>query len=174
MKSSKSLAALFAAAAIGGITPVAAQADHMMTGPMMGGGWGTQMMGPCGAPGMMGEPGMMMGPDMMMGPGMMGGAIPNLTEDQRRKIAKIQEDHADKHWDLMKKLRAERYKLQELYYADREDPDAIRNQYRKLTELHQQMIDSSLETQKQISAVLTREQKDALKAWRHGRMMRGQ
>jgi Spy/CpxP family protein refolding chaperone len=173
MKPNKTLMTLLAALAIAGGTADAVNADHMMIGPMMGGGWGSQMMGPCAGAGMMGGAEMMMGPGMM-GPGMMGGVIPNLTDEQRKKIANIQDDQGDQHWDLMKKMRAERYKLQELLYADREDPEAIRNQYKKLAELHQQMIDSSLDAHKQISALLTKEQKEALKTWRRGWMMQEQ
>lgn len=53
-------------------------------------------------------------------------------------------------------MRADQFKLQELFYADQPDTDAIKKQYKKLAELRHQMIDSSLEAHKQLNAVADR------------------
>ena len=105
----------------------------MMGGPGYGRGYGPGMMGGPGygrgygpgygmGPGMMGGygPGYGMGPGMMggygpgygMGPGMMGGCggygygynALNLTDAQREKIQKIQEEAARSQWEVMNKM----------------------------------------------------------------------
>jgi len=138
----------------------------------------------CGmGPGMMG-PGMMggqgsgygMGPGMMggsgRGSGMMGGYGPeadlNLTAEQRGKIAKIRDDARRKQWDLMGKMHDERSQMNELYYSDKRDDNALSKSYRKMSELRNQMFDLSLSARKQIDAVLTQEQRDKLKRGGHG------
>jgi hypothetical protein len=42
---------------------------------------------------------------------------------------------------------------------------------KKLLAVRQQMIDVSVDAQKRIDALLTKEQKEALRKWRHGWMM---
>lgn len=152
-----------------------------------GGGWGPGMMGGGhgGGPGMMGGgygggSGMMggyygggpgYGPGTMhgygggpgYGPGMMGrgygpGAL-NLTDEQRDKIAAIQEDVRAKNWDTMGKMRSEQFKLRRMYNADNLDAKAIGEQQKKVDDLRRQMLTSQLETRKHIDAVLTPEQR---------------
>lgn len=148
--------------------------------------------GPCpygddcymGGPGMMG-PGMMgqgmMGPGMrsgMMGPGMMGHGwmgrnVLDLDSSQRKKIRKIQEDLHDKHWEQMGKLNDEYAKLQDLYSADKRDPDKIVRQQQRIDELRRDMLKESIDAQNRMEEVLKPEQK---KKWReysgeHGWMM---
>jgi Spy/CpxP family protein refolding chaperone len=161
----------------------------MMGGPDMGYGMGMMGMGGCGmmGPGMMGPgmmgPGMMgpgmMGPGMMgpgmMGPGMMGMGVLDLDQGQRAQIAKIQQDARKKHWDLMAQLNQEQYKLQELYLADKRDPKAIGDEYRKIGEIQRQMVEAWVDSQNRIEGALTEEQKETLRTWGHGPgMMRGQ
>lgn len=118
--------------------------------------------------------GMGMGPGMMgrhsMGSGMMGGygsaADLNLSAEQRGKIAMIQNDIRRKHWELMGKMHDEQSQMNELYLADNRDEAALSKSYRKMSELRHQMFDSSLNAQKQIDAVLTKEQRDKLKRGR--------
>lgn len=119
-----------------------------------------------------------MGPGMMgnyrsgygMGPGMMGsyGAVAdlNLSTEQRGKIAKIQNDIRRKHWELMGNMQDEQSQMNELYYAENRDEAALSKSYRKMSELRHQMFDSSLDAQRQIDVVLTKEQRDKLKRGR--------
>jgi Spy/CpxP family protein refolding chaperone len=102
---------------------------------------------------------------------MQGGAIPNLTDEQRKQLSSIRREASDKHWNLMGKVRTERLHLQDLYSAESPDPEAIGAQQKKLLALRQQMIDVSVDAQKRLDALLTKEQKEALRAWRRGWMM---
>jgi len=135
----------------------------MMGGPgmMHGYGMGPRMMGGYGmGPGMMGGYGM--GPGMMhgygMGPCMMGsnGAFTgtNLNTDQQRKINAIQDDLRHKHWALMGKVLDEQAKMNELYYAVPRDDTQISKSYKTISDLRQEMFESSLKAQKQIDAVI--------------------
>ena len=144
-----------------------------MMGPGWGGGYGMGpgMMGPGYGPGYgygMG-PGMMgsFGPDYGMGSGTMFGygtrSDLNLSAEQRSKIAKIQNDVRRKHWEIMGKMQDEQALMNEQYYSDQRDDAALSKSYRRMSELRQQMFDLSLSAQKQIDAVLTKEQRDRLK-----------
>lgn len=132
-----------------------------MGGGMMG---GDGVMGGYGmGPGMMGDQGRGYG----MGSGMMGGygarADLHLTAEQRSKIAKIQDDVRRKHWDLMGKMQDERSQMNEEFNAEPRDDAALSKSFRKMSELRQQMFDSSLAAQKQMDAVLTAEQREKMK-----------
>jgi len=130
------------------------------TGPGMMGGYGP---GYGTGPGMMGG----YGPDYGMSSGMMGGYLSrsdlNLTAEQRSKIAKIQNDVRRKHWELMGKMQDEQAQMNEQYYSDQRDDAALSKSYRKMSDLRHEMFDLSLSAQKQIDAVLTKEQRDKLK-----------
>ncbi len=126
-------------------------ADTSTDNPAMMGGYGPDygmgpgMMGGYGmGPGVMGGYGM--GPAMMggygqgygMGPGMMGGCgggygynALNLSDAQRDKIAKIQEEAGRSQWEIMSKMR-------------------------------EAAIQGTVEAQKKIDAVLTKEQREQL------------
>jgi Spy/CpxP family protein refolding chaperone len=135
---------------------------------MMGGGYG---MGP----GMMGG-GYGMGPGMMgggygMGPGMMGWGGPlgtlDLTEKQQEQINRIRDETRKAHWSLMGAMMDEQAKLRDLYSAPKRDQAAIDRAYKNLGQMQQQMYDSSVNAQKRIEAVLTKEQQEKLKSfWR--------
>ena len=123
-----------------------------------------------------------MGPGMMgsyggygMGPGMMGGyganvAGPvNLTDDQREKITKIQEALSTKHWELMGKMQQQQFALRELLASGKGDDAAIGKTYKNIESLRQQMWASGADAQKQMEAVLTKEQRDQLqRGWGRG------
>jgi Spy/CpxP family protein refolding chaperone len=137
-----------------------------MGGSMSGYGMGADgMMGGygVGADGMMDGQGRGYG----MGSGMMGGygsrADLHLTSEQRSKIAKIQDDVRRKHWDLMGKMQDERSQMNEQYNADPRDDAALSKSYRNMSELRQQMFDSSLAAQKQMDTVLTAEQREKIR-----------
>ncbi|BAU49713.1 hypothetical protein SVA_3165 [Sulfurifustis variabilis] len=170
----------------------------MMGGPGMMGGMGMMGMMPMmmnmmgggmgmGGPGMMG-PGMMggMGPGMgMMGPGMgmgmMGGgmmgpggmgmgplAMLDLTDDQRAKIAKIQDETRKRQWELSGKLLDEQARLRDLYLNEKPDPKQVGQVYGNVAKLNQQMAEISTEAHNRMFDVLTKEQRDQLSQWRRG------
>jgi Spy/CpxP family protein refolding chaperone len=144
--------------------------------PMMGQGMmGHGMMGPgMMGPGMMGQGYGMMGQGMM-GPGMMRGYgpmwLPDLKEDQQKKITAIYEELHKKRWDLITKLQGEYATLRGLYAADKRDPAAIGDQYKKISELRRQMVEQSVEAHNRMEAVLTKEQKERLRSYGPGWMM---
>lgn len=102
-----------------------------------------------------------------MGPGMMGSYANrsdlNLSAEQRSKIAKIQNDVRRKHWEIMGKMQDEQALMNEQYYSEQRDDAALSKSYRNMSELRHQMFDLSLSAQKQIDAVLTKEQRDKMK-----------
>jgi Spy/CpxP family protein refolding chaperone len=103
-----------------------------------------------------------MGPGMMYGYGYGGrgygwGAGLNLTDEQRSKIGKIQQDLRSKQWDLMGKIQDE--------YARRAaaaDEAAAGKADDQIAALQQQMFNNGADARKQIDAVLTKEQRQRL------------
>ena len=145
---------LIAAAAIAALFSATAWAQM---GP---GTMGPGMMGP----GMMG-PGMM-GPGMM-GPGMMPGYGPysgiNLSDEQRAKIAEIQQDVWRRQWDLMGKMHEQGFQMHQLFDPGKSDDAAARKAYQTMADAHKQMFEATLDARKRIDAVLTKEQREQLK-----------
>ena len=149
---------------------------------MMGGGMMDMMMGggPGGGMGMMGGGGMMGGMGMggpgmgMMGGGMMGGMGPvwmlDLSDEQRGKIEKIQDDARRKNWDTYGKIMDEQSKLRDLYSGETVDAKKVGAVYGGIAKLQQQVIEASVEAHNRIQAVLTKEQKEQLRQWRRGGM----
>jgi Spy/CpxP family protein refolding chaperone len=129
----------------------------MMGGYGGGPGYGPGMMGGYG-----GGPGWGYGPrgGQGFGPGGGGGplALLNLTDEQREKVLKIQEENRSKNWDLMGKMRSEQFKLRQMAYGEKLDANAIADQQKKVDELRRQMLKSRIEARNQIAAVLTKEQ----------------
>jgi Spy/CpxP family protein refolding chaperone len=155
------------AAALIGATVIATSAladpSRGTYGP--GYGMGPGMMGGDGSGYGMG-PGMMGGysSDYGMGPGMMGGygtrSDLNLTAEQRSKIAKIHGDVRRKHWELMGKIQDEQSQMYNQYASEPRDDAALSKSYRMMSDLRNKMFDLSLDAQKQIDAVLTKEQRE--------------
>lgn len=143
------------AIALAGAAVLALGAALAQPGPMMGGYGPGGMMGGYG-PGMMGGYGGMMG-----GYGYGYGALPDLTSEQRTRIAEIQRDQRARQWPLMQQMH-------ELMWAEPSgsyDEQAQRRDYDKLAGLQKQMFESSLETRKRIESVLTPQQREE---WRRG------
>ncbi len=160
---------------------------------MMGRGWGPGPSGECPGFGMMGGPGMgmmgggmggMMGPGMggmgmmgggMMGPGMGMGMHPlemlDLTDDQRAKLVKIQDETRKRHWDLMGKLFDEQARLRDVYATERPDPKQVGQVYGNIAKLQQQMAEIATDAHNRMFDLLTKEQRDQLQQWRRGGMM---
>ena len=113
-----------------------------------------------------------MGPGMMggygpggygMGRGMMGGygwggyGGLNLNDEQRAKIAAIQEESSRKQWELVGKMHEQRHQLYEFDSSGKVDESAARKA----------MFEISLDVRKRIDAVLTKEQREQLQSGRH-------
>lgn len=131
-------------------------------GPGMMGGYGSGMMGGYG-PGMMGGygAGMMGG----YGAGGWGPNIPDLTNEQRTKIADIQKDLRKKQWALMEKMH-EDFASTNFYRSGKFDEQAARKAYDASASLHKQMFDNFIDAQKRIDSVLTPQQHEQLqRAW---------
>ena len=132
--------------------------------PGYGPGYGPGMMGGYGPGAMMGGYG---GPGR--GPGMMGpygyANLPDLTADQRTKIAEIQREYRARQWPLMQQM-------QELQWNEGSggyDEQAERRDYDRIAGLQKQMFENSLDVRKRIDGVLTPQQRDALRRGWGGR-----
>jgi Spy/CpxP family protein refolding chaperone len=96
----------------------------------------------------------------------------NLSDDQREKIAKIQEESRSKNWGTMGQMRSEMFKLRQMYQGDKLDPNAVTAQQAKVDELRRQMLKSRVEARNQIDALLTKEQRQQFRSfgpwWQEG------
>lgn len=147
-------------------------------GPMMGGpgagprggygpwqGMGGGMMGGCGyGPGM--GFGGMMGPGMMGG-GMMGVAGPalaalGLDEAQRNEVVKIGDELRKKRWAVAGQMQDEMAKIRDAAWSGKRDRAAILAAHKRMSELGQQQLESSLDAAERIDKVLTPEQRQQL------------
>jgi Spy/CpxP family protein refolding chaperone len=134
------------------VAPAIALAQGMGYGP--GNGYGPGMgYGPGGG----GRGG------TMMGYGRGGLAALDLSDAQAEKIFAIQDAQHQKNWPTMTKMRSEMFKLRRMYYDDKSDPKAVAEQQKKVDELRRAMLQSRLESRKQIEAVLTPEQRKQLR-----------
>ena len=174
------IAAALAAVAIAVTVPLTfAQTGGYGMGPGMMGGYGGNGQGPGmmggyggygpGAEMMGGYGGYGMGPGMVYGYGANAAGALNLTDDQREKITKIQEALSTKHWELMGKMQEQQFKFRELLASGKADDAAIGKAYKNIEGLRQQMWASGADAQKQMDAVLTKEQRDQLqRGWGRG------
>lgn len=170
-KSQSSLVMAAALAALLSAHPAAADDREYGRGPLVGGyfpgpmGYGMGMMHGYGGYGM----GMMRGwggQGMMHGWGGRGALDAlDLTDDQRAKIDKIQDETRKTHWSFMGAMMEHQAKIRDLYQALDPDTDAIAKAYRELGELQQKMVESSLAAQKGVEALLTKEQKEKLRRY---------
>jgi len=132
-------------------------------------------MGPGGGYG----PGYGMGPGMMggygpggMGPGMMGGYGgygygPDLSAEQRAKISEIQQEFAQKHWELMGSMHRQGGPMFEAFGPGAVDEKAARKAYESMADAQKQMFEASLQMRKKIDGVLTPEQREQMgRGWR--------
>ncbi|HKJ21870.1 MAG TPA: periplasmic heavy metal sensor, partial [Gammaproteobacteria bacterium] len=107
----------------------------------------------------------------MMGPGMMGygpGYGFKLNAKQRQAFVNIQRQTMQKNWAIMGKMREQMLKLQELYGADTVDPKAVAKVYDRITALHKQMLENSIEAHNQMRKHLTKEQRETWQNMRRG------
>ena len=156
---------LIAAAAVAALFSATAWAQM---GPGMMGGYGPGGYGM--GPGMMGG----YGPGGYgMGPGMMGGYGPggygglNLSDEQRAKIAALQQEVSRKQWDLIGKMHEQGYHMDQFNAPGTVDESAARKAYQVMSDAHKAMFETMLESRKRIDAVLTNEQREQLRRnWR--------
>ena len=144
-----------------------------MMGPgMMRGGDGTGMLGGGLMGGGMGGVGVghgMMGDGGLMGPM----AMLDLSDEQRAKIRRIEDEQRKKNRDLYAKIEDESVKLRDLYGADTLDAKKIGAVYDKIFDLKREVIVAGIEAHNKARAVLTKEQQDQLKSFRRGGMGMG-
>ena len=93
----------------------------------------------------------------------------NLTEAQRDQIFKIHHDQEPAFRDQMKKVRASRDELQKLARADKFDQAAVRRAADTQAKALSDMAVMRVQTQNQVRAVLTPEQKAKLDQMRQER-----
>jgi len=159
MKTRTWKAGLVALGLVGAVAAAFAQGPGPGGGPGYGPGYGPGMMGGGYGPGMMGGygPGYGRG-GRGFGPG--GGlAALDLSAEQRDKIAAIQEENRRKNWDAMGQVRAEQFKLRQMFNADKIDSNAVAEQQKKVDELRRQMLKSRVDARNQVAAILTPEQR---------------
>jgi Spy/CpxP family protein refolding chaperone len=132
-------------------------------------GYGRGMMGGYG-PGMMGGPGMMEGPGSgTMGPGMMWGysrsayAGIDLTAEQRKKIAEIEDQTSQAQWKLMGSMHQMGFQMHESFAPGAIDEGAARKAFDSMSATRKAMFDLMLDARKRMDAVLTKEQRDQLR-----------
>ena len=71
-----------------------------------------------------------------------------------------------KHWELMGKMQEQQFKLREQIASGKADDAAVGKAYKNIESLRQQMWASGADAQKQMDAVLTKEQRDQLQRGR--------
>ena len=112
------------------------------------------------------------GPGYGMGPGMMGGYGgygygPDLNAEQRAKVSEIQQEFAQKHWELMGSMHRQGGPMYEAFGPSSFDEKAARKAYETMAEAQKQMFEASLQMRKKIDAVLTPEQREQMgRGWR--------
>jgi len=145
-----------------GMGPGAGPQDCPMMGQGMGPGRGGMGM-MHGRGGMHGGPGMM-GGAMGQGPGLAAIEALDLSAEQRNKVTEIRRDLQRRNHALMGSLREIRWKGQDLAKAPELDAAAARKLYDEGAAVHKQMFEARLEARAKAEAVLTKEQREKLRA----------
>lgn len=128
---------------------------------------------------MMGPPGMMggMGGGMMCpmcagmtGGGMMAGDVEtldmlSLTDAQREKVDRLQNDQRKKNWSTYGRILDEQARLRVLFEADPPDAKKIGAAYGSIGRLQAQLLEMQAEHRNRVMAVLTQDQQERLKRW---------
>lgn len=155
---------LVAAAASMALASVVLAQPYGMGQGMMG-GYGGYGMGP----GMMGGYGGGMGRGMMFGYANEAYAGLDLSPEQRKKIADIQEETSKAMWQLMGTMHQQGYHMQGMLGPGALDEQAARKSFQTMTETHKAMFEMQLEARKRTDAVLTKEQREKLRQYWSGR-----
>jgi Spy/CpxP family protein refolding chaperone len=128
----------------------------------MMGGYGPGMMEGYG-PGMMGPGGYPMGPGMMWGYARQAYAGLELTPDQRKKLAEIEDQASQAQWKLMGTMHQQRFQVQESFAPGAVDEAAARKAFDSLSATRKAIFDLMLDARKRMDAVLTKEQREQLR-----------
>jgi Spy/CpxP family protein refolding chaperone len=89
----------------------------------------------------------------------------DLSDEQQTKINKIQDETRKSHWSIMGEMMDQQAELRDLYSAPKQDSAAIDETYKKLGQLQQKMYESSVEAQKRIETILSKEQQEKLRKY---------
>jgi Spy/CpxP family protein refolding chaperone len=140
---------------------VTAQPYGMGPGMMDGSGgygMGSNMMGRYGSDGYG------MGPNMMWG-GYGGNTLAKLklSGEQRKQIARIEEEVRTAHWQLMGKMHQEGYHMHGSFGPGLLDEAAARKSFLSMQATQKEMFELSLGARKRIDAVLTPDQREQLR-----------
>lgn len=129
-------------------------------------GMGPGMMG--GGPGGYGHGGYGMGYGMGhgMGPGAMWGNAGNayagldLTAEQRKQIAEIEQEASRAMWQQMGAMHEQGYRMNGMFGPGPLDEDAARKSFQTMTDARKAMFETQLQARKKMDAVLTAEQRE--------------
>lgn len=101
------------------------------------------------------------------GQGMRGGfgrfLMPDLNQDQRSRLNRVQQDLRRQHWNLKGRIMDEQAKLYDLYAADRPDPKKIGAVYGAIFDIRRQMAETTIDAMNRARDILTKEQQARLK-----------
>lgn len=139
---------------------MAGQADC----PMMGQGMHGRGMGHGQGMGQGMKGGHGMGQGGMGGPGLAALEALDLTAEQRTKITEIRRDAQRKNHALMGSLREIRWQSQDAAKSAELDTAAARKRYDEAAAVRKQMFEARLEARAKAEAVLTKEQREKLRA----------
>jgi len=119
------------------------------------------------------RPGGMGAPAGMDGIGMTDSALASLgmlvlSADQRAGVNKIQDELCKKRLDLANQIAGNQAELRALYTGERRDAKAIDKQHEKLFALQRMAIEADVEAADRIEALLTTEQRNAIKKFHIG------
>lgn len=132
-------------------------------------------MGPGPFAGYGGHGGYGMGPGMMggyagrgAGPGAMWGhrggyAGLDLSADQRKRIAQIEDESAQAQWQLMGSMHRQGPHMSGLWDGGEFDEQAARKAFQAMADARKAMFENALEARKRMDAVLTPEQREQLR-----------
>jgi len=116
--------------------------------------WGRGMHGGWGGAGMMDGMGMMgLGPINRL----------DLTDSQRKEVVKIQDELRRTNWTVMGSMHDERSKFRDAMWAGKRDRAAILATSKRMSDLHQQMLENALNAFDKAEAVLTPQQREQLR-----------
>jgi Spy/CpxP family protein refolding chaperone len=87
----------------------------------------------------------------------------DLTDEQARRIERIHEELHRKQRGLLPQLWEAQDRLRDASAADERDPAAIGKAYAQVADVQRQMIESHVQAEQQMEAVLTPEQREQVK-----------
>jgi Spy/CpxP family protein refolding chaperone len=122
------------------------------------GGYGPGMMG--------GRGGSPMGPGMMWGYSRSAYAGIDLTPDQRKKIAEIEDQASQAQWKLMGSMHQQGFQMHESFAPGGVDEATARKAFDSMSGTRKAMFELMLDASKRMDAVLTKEQRDQLRRGR--------